>query len=855
VIRSLADILRLFDRLGQREALRFCQEYRTTVLTYREVLEWVGRACGRLQGLGLGRGSRLVLWGEASPEWVAVFWASIALGIEVVPVDPSFSPEFVQRIQTETGASLLVHDPTRHPLANGIRTLPIRQSVSGAVCRPDLGACRDDGIAEILFTSGTTGSPKGVVHTHRTLAANLDPVAEEILKYRFLARPFQPLRILNLLPLSHLFGQAMGLFIPAILGGSVVFTDSRNPARMVRQVRDNRISVLVAVPRILAQLRTHIDREYKPHLRPPKWSGIAGVVERLWRSRELHRGLGWKFWAIVVGGASLPPDLEQWWSRIGLAVIQGYGLTEAGPIIALNHPFQTRAGSIGKALRGQQIRIDQDGELLVKGQAVSDLRFSRRIEASNLEDGWLRTGDLARLDEQGNLFFLGRKKDVIVTADGLNVFPEEVEALLDRQPEIDDSVVVPEVAAGQETVHAVIIPRRPEGDLGLAVQRVNLQLEAHQRIRGWSVWPESDFPRTSAGLKIKRHVVASWLASQGEAGGRMVTSGRSARLPEGWEGPGVGSVLDRLARRTGGKLTPSVRLDEDLGLTSLDRIQLLDELEEASGRVLDESRFSSLRTVSDLIRFVDDDRSVSGSDSAGGFPPPAYPRWATSFPVRISRWLMLDWAIVPLLRHYLGLRVESEIPPACSPDLPLLFIANHRSHLDTPVILAALPPQWRRRLAPAMAWERFSRVRYSQESTFLERLSSRLQYLAACWIFNAFPLPQTSTAIRSTLSHMGRLVGQGYSLLLFPEGRRSAGAEPGPFRPGAGWIAAGLGLPVLPIYIEGTESVLPPGARRPRKAGVRIRFGTVFEVREAAGAGLAGAEIEKEYLRQFAVRS
>ena len=214
---------------------------------------------------------------------------------------------------------------------------------------------RDD-VAEVIFTSGATAEPKGVVITHRNLLANIVPVEREVLKYRRYSRPFSPVRFLNLLPLSHMFGQSMATFIPPMLGGTTVFIHGYNPNDIVRQIRQRRISVLVSVPKILDVLREHVLRALpgRPAEPPPRKEHFAW---RWWRYRRVHGMFGLKFWAFVVGAAPLDPALEEFWGRLGFVVVQGYGLTETAPIVSLNHPFSASRGSVGKTIHGVEVKI------------------------------------------------------------------------------------------------------------------------------------------------------------------------------------------------------------------------------------------------------------------------------------------------------------------------------------------------------------------------------------------------------------------------------------------------------------------------------------------------------------------
>ncbi len=237
---------------------------------------------------------------------------------------------------------------------------------------PDVPISRDD-VTQIIFTSGATAEPKGVVIRHRNVLANIVPVEREVMKYRKYARPFHPLRFLNLLPLSHMFGQSMASSIPPMVRGTVIFTRSFNPHDVVSLIHRRRISVLVCVPKILSVLREHVVRVFPETAEPPPPG--TSIPGRWWRYRRVHRAFGLKFWAFVVGAAPLPPDIEEFWGRLGFAVIQGYGLTETAPIVTLNHPFKTSKGSVGTPIAGVEVRIAEDGEILVRGENVTSGYF------------------------------------------------------------------------------------------------------------------------------------------------------------------------------------------------------------------------------------------------------------------------------------------------------------------------------------------------------------------------------------------------------------------------------------------------------------------------------------------------
>src|SRR5205823_6706226 len=303
---------------------------------------------------------------------------------------------------------------------------------------------------EIVFTSGTTAEPKGVVISHGNVLANVSPLEEQMRPYLKYERFVHPIRFLNLLPLSHVFGQFLGMYLPSMLSGSIFFQDSLKPTEVVASIRRERISVLVLVPRVLQSLRTEIERDLedpgKLESFRKKYNQAEGkhFLQRWWIFRRIHRQFGWKFWAFISGGAALDRDTEEFWRRLGFAVIQGYGLTETTSLISVNHPFKTGKGSIGKVLAGREVKLASDGEILVRGSGVASGYWSdAELQPVLSPGGWYHTGDIGELDAEGNLFFKGRKKEVIVTPAGMNVYPEDLERALRNQQQVKDAVAVP----------------------------------------------------------------------------------------------------------------------------------------------------------------------------------------------------------------------------------------------------------------------------------------------------------------------------------------------------------------------------------------------------------------------------
>jgi len=822
------------------EFLVYDDGYRRRGHSYDEFGHAARGFAARLTAAGLAKGDKVVFWGENRPEWIVCYWACIISGVIVVPIDYRSSSDFVRKVRALVEARLvLVGDDVDESAFEGGGTVPTPFAVwrfadldwRADDRMPDVSISRDD-IIQIIFTSGATAEPKGVVIRHRNVMANIVPVEREVIRYRKYARPFQPLRFLNLLPLSHMFGQSMATNIPPMVGGTVIFTRSFNPHDLLRLMKARRISVLVCVPKILDVLREHAQRAWPESKEPPPSSiSIAG---RWWRYRRVHSAVGLKFWAFVVGAAPLPADLEEFWRRMGFAVIQGYGLTETAPIVTLNHPFRTSKGSVGTPIGGVDIRIADDGEILVRGENVTSGYYKApgsgvqapESEARSLEpvfdaDGWFHTGDIGERDDQGRIFIKGRKKEMIVTPDGLNVFPEDVERVLNDLPGVRESAVVGVKAGAEERVHAVLV-LAPGADKDAVLRTANSQVQDHQRIRSASVWNTGPLPRTEGTRKLKRAAIREW-----------VQSGEKPVAVAG--GDTVESLIARFAH---GRDVSGTTTLEELGLSSLERVELMIALEDRFQTRLDEGRFSQAARVADLKDLVEQPPTIEE------IPEPVdFPAWNRTWPVRVVRRLSQATWILPLARAFAWTRIEGR-EHLRDLDGPVIFAANHQSHMDVPVILAALPASIRARVAPAMAKEFFKAHFFPEGHTWKEWFTNTVNYYLAAFYFNAFPLPQREVGARQTLAYAGELVGDGWSILIFPEGERSATGDIKPFRGGIGMMASRLDIPVVPVRLDGVDRVLHMRSRMAKPGPVRVAFGSPMRLYGEDYAALA-SEVER----------
>ena len=810
---SLANFfLENFQKHAGETAFRQRSGYRTESFTYGEVLQLAFGFVRELEARNISRGDRVVLWGRNSAEWVAVFFGCALRGVVVVPMDDAGSSDFVMRVAQQVDAKLLIVSRAHeHEIPESIPTFVQEELTPAQVqARPASSIQKNDPL-QIVFTSGTTADPQGVVITHGNVLANIVPLEHEMRRYLKYERLVHPLRFLNLLPLSHVFGQFLGMYLPPLLGGTVIFQDELKPSDVIHTIRHERVSVLVSVPRVLQSLKQKIERDMEAQGRIEKFrlrfaaAKDKHFLRRWWTFRSIRRQFGWKFWAFISGGAALDSETEEFWGRLGYAVIQGYGLTETTSLISVNHPFRLGKGSIGKVLPGRDVKLAEDGEILVRGGGVASGYWQAGdTHAVADEQGWYRTGDIGALDAEGNLYFKGRKKDVIVTPAGLNIYPDDLEAALRHQPEVKDCVVIG-IERGNAEPCAVIILRE-KADPASIIRRANESLADYQRIHLWMEWPQEDFPRTNT-QKPRRNMIAEAARAHLQQSANDAATTTTTPLAE---------LISRVSGRATPGLRSDARLDADLGLRSLDRVELLSAVEDRYQVDLSEARFSAVRTVGDLERMLRGDTPQSKAYH--------YPRWVLRWPV--------TW--IRLLAHYVVMRpailllgwpriVGRENLHAVSG--PLLVISNHIGDVDPGFILTALPARLRNRLAIAAGGEALEALRTpSPDRHFFGRIYDRVQWILGVSLLNLFPLPREA-GFRQSFAYAGEAVDRGYSVLVFPEGQHTKDGKLNPFRAGIGLLAQNLAIPVLPMRIDGLFEIKQTGRKVAPPFKITVRMG------------------------------
>lgn len=473
-------------------------------LTYDALTERVHRFTGALQEQGIVKGQRIMLWSASGINWMVAFLGVLEAGGVAVPLDVNSKEDFIARIAQTTEATHLIttrkqHATLKQPPAQfiDIDELPVGTYNSAAL--PELSI---NDLAELVFTSGTTGQPKGVMLSHGNIAFDADAALAVV---HIQADD----RALSILPMSHMFEMTIEIAIFR-RGGSILYARSLNPDTLLKLLGSQNITCMVLVPQALQLFMNGIDRQVRAQKRERQFEFLLRLARRLpfglrpLLFRPVHKRFGGHFRFFVSGGAYLPPKLAERWELLGIRILQGYGATECAPVVSVTPPSDHNYESVGKPLPGIEVRIAEDGEILVRGPNVA-LGYWKNPEATAaaFQDGWYHSGDLGFMDSQGYLYLKGRKKNLIVLANGMNVYPEDIENVLLTNSAVKDAVIVGlNESDGGPTVHGILLMDDPS-QAKAVIQQANKQLASHQQIRGFTIWPDADFPRTHT-LKVKR---------------------------------------------------------------------------------------------------------------------------------------------------------------------------------------------------------------------------------------------------------------------------------------------------------------------------------------------------------------
>ncbi len=815
-MNGLNNILESFNSRGLRTAIIYRSGVRRHSYSYQDLYTMSCKMASLLRAEGVHPGDRVLIWGPNNPSWLFTFWGAVALGAVVVPVDFMSGIERAQSIVELSGAVFAIKSRLKPESLRGVKTLVLEDlelHLKNYEKCPDIWRPAPDDLCELVYTSGTTGAPKGVALSHKNLMANVRQVSAQFPMVN------EDYRFLSLLPLSHMFEQTAGCLVPLFIGGSIIYLRTLKPSAIMEAFADEDVQTMVAVPRLLQLLKTSVERELAAKgllgafIKLGKLSANWSIEARQKLFFPVQRKFGKNFRMFVSGGAPLSPDTFRFWNSAGFRVVEGYGLSETAPVLTTNKMEKQLCGSVGWAVPGVELRLE-NGEVQAKGDNIFSGYYKNEIATKDsfTSDGWFRTGDIGVFDESGALVIKGRAKEVIVTGAGINVYPDELETVLLRTPGVRDGCVIGLDRGSGEEVHAVIIPDGSTRGLDEIVSEVNHSLDELHKITGFSLWPDTELPKTTT-LKVQKFVVKKRLLEAGSGDDSSVGSADKLCV-----------IIAQILGSPSGDVREEAFLVADLGLTSIARLELANTIEQEYRMDLDEAAIGPQTRVSDIREMIAKREKTP--------QPKGLRLWTASEPIRFLRQLADSVFHSPLYKILVRLKPEG-LEHITGLDRPVMFICNHISYLDQPTVLNAMPPKVRYKIATA-AWAEFFLVNFDNP---LMHLWKKIAFEYCSILMGIFPLPQSS-GFRATLQHMGRLVDKGNSLLLFPEGERTQDSGLLPFQKGLGVMVEELGIPVVPVAMIGLEKILPRGALWPKRGEVKVVFGQPIDF-----SGCSQAEI------------
>ncbi|MGA2375245.1 MAG: AMP-binding protein [Candidatus Sulfotelmatobacter sp.] len=852
------------ERWPDNVALEIQRRDRIESCTYAE-LHRMAESVGRwVTENGFARGSRLAIVADNHPRWVAAYLGIIAAGCAVVPFDTALHADQLTTLLKDSGTSALFCDAKHAQVArDAVASLnvglvlmdPDRMAQHSASERwlANLPAILDGGpgkfqpapaaaddLASLLYTSGTTADPKGVMLTHANFLGEVEAVFNWV--------DIGPSdALLGVLPMFHVLAQMANLLLPLVKGARVVYLETLNTTELLRALRERNITTFAVVPQFFYLIHDRIFQEVakRGELAQRAFKALVAVNRTLRKVGlnagpilfgKVHEAFGKKMRYLVTGGSRFDPQIAADFRDLGIDVLQAYGLTETTAAVFANSPTNNVIGSVGKAMKGVEAKIvyattdpqrEEDGpatgEICVRGAVVMKGYWNRPdATAAVLRDGWFYTGDLGYFDADGNLFLTGRKKEVIVLSNGKNIYPEEVEAHYVKSPYIKELAVMGlegKPAEGGDRLHAVIVPNfdvlrqkkivNAKEVIRFDIESLSQQIASTKRIGSYEIWQE-DLPRTTT-RKIKRFEVEKRAkANQARRpdddaelpSERPLTADEMAWLDQ----PSVQRALNvvrEAARTTPPALRPTLNLELDLGLDSMQRVELLSQIEEQLGGNVEESQLAGIYTVRELI-----DAVLQSAASGAGSPGTraSFAGWkailaeepsaadvvslAQPKPFSDPFWYMVSRLIqvIALDRFDLHVRGVEKLPLSGA----YILSSNHQSYLDPVILASILPPEVFHKVFAVGTSEIFGKG-------FMLRLARSLRVVVVDPDANLIP------AMRAGAFGLR----QGRPLILYPEGERSIDGTPRTFKKGAAILSIHLQVPIVPIAIEGFYEVWP----------------------------------------------
>jgi len=864
-----------------RPALRLLRKAKDDVVaepitfTYGQMGEAAWQGAGVLRQMGVKQAERVILMSENRPEWGISYFAILLAGASVVPLDKDLTIAEVQNLAKVSGARALVlsrkvaerlageanlaipvgdddeaddatvvwspaHVALGEYLGKQLETSPRVMAYDELLTEPDVsvGAVRPDvkgdALASLIFTSGTTGTPKGVMLTHKNLTSMVSKLSSLFTLYKHD-------KLLSVLPLHHTFEFSAGFLMPLLHGASVDYLEDVEADSLARALEDEGITGMVGVPALWQLLERKIYKNVSDAgvLVEKAFDGVVDFNRSL-RDKlpwdfgigkglffPVHRKLGGRMRLLISGGSALPADTMKSFRGLGFNLYEGYGMTESSPVLTVTRPGDKMIpGSVGRPLPGIDVRIDNPdangvGEVIAKGPNVMAGYYENK-EATDqtIINGWLHTGDLGKFDEEGNLYIVGRKKEMILGASGENIYPDELEELYGDSDYVKEiSVVGLPGEGGHETVAALVVPDYEDhGDREKVreavrehVKKVSKGLALYKRVKVFHLW-DFDLPKTSS-RKVKRRDVVKELqrlerAAKGGAEAKQLAGSATG-------GTWIHDVLADVSQKKRGTITSDTPLAE-LGFDSLMFTELAVAIEAAGVELPDPAELNGLEKVADVEKLVARlgakqqlQKGVPGKGKAKGKGEGKVADSNASDDIDVPKPLVrlgrtaLRGGMRALYERVLETDIyhQANVPPFGG----YIAAANHASHLDTGLVKYALGEQGE------------ALVALGAKDYFFEDPVRRMYFEN---FTNVVPMERHGS-LRESLRLAGEVIRDGYILLIFPEGTRSDTGVMSDFKPSLGYLALTNKCGILPMYLHGTHAAMPKGRYLPKR-GERV---------------------------------
>ena len=744
--------------------------------------------------------SKVAIFSENRVEWVYAFYAAWLNNCTVVPIDSGASVEDVSYILNDCRASVVfTSNELKGHLDKVYNTLEytpecrvfddIENKITANDKQKEFPSDKSR-TAVIIYTSGTTGKPKGVMLSFANLTANIKAVTKDVEIYT------AKRQVLMLLPMHHIFPLAGAMMAPLTVGGTVVMSPSMQSADLMETLKNNTINIIIGVPRfyelIYNSLKAKIFASFVGRMfyNLVKISGSKAFARKIFK--KVHDGLGGAIDFMVCGGAALNKEVGTFYRVVGFEVLEGYGMTEAAPMITFTRPGKVLTGSPGQALPGIDIKII-DGEIIARGENIMQGYYNKPEEtAETLKDGWLYTGDLGYFDKNGFLHITGRKKDIIVLANGKNISPVEIEMKLESKIE---AVKEAAVFMHNSQLHAVIIPdfkylseQNIEDPRAFFKENIlpgfNSELSSYKRIMQFSLIKQ-ELPRTKLG-KIQRYKLAELLEKTSKEASKNVVHPDSEEYQ---------MIRQFIENEVAAEISPDDHIEYDIALDSLGKLSLIDFVERTFGVKLEEENLLSFPSINQMVEHIKTNKLWQKLEATN---------WTETLKEKVNLKLPKSWPTISLIKgaskafFKLYFRFKgngyNELPEG-----PYIIAPNHQSFFDGLFVASFL----RRKV---MKSTYFYAKKKHLNNWFLRSFAKR----------NNIIVVDLNKGLQESIQKMAEVLRNGKNLIIFPEGTRTKNGQLGEFKKMFAILSKEMNVPVIPVAINGAFNALPSGKKIPK---------------------------------------